>query len=57
MFNNESRVVDNFAPPKGIVALMEVDDNIDGDDDDEADIDDDVKFVIDLIIPELGAKP
>lgn len=57
MFNNESRVVDNFAPPKGIVALMEIDDNIDGDDDDEADIDDDVKFVIDLVILELGAKP
>lgn len=57
MFNNESRVVDNFAPPKGIVALMEIDYNIDGDDDDEADIDDDVKFVIDLVILELGAKP
>lgn len=57
MPNNELCIIDNFASPKGIVALMEINDYIYCNDDDHDNVHYDIGIAIELILPELWPKP
>jgi len=57
MFDNKLRLINNFAPAKGIVSFMEIDNNVDSKDGQTNYISNYMCLPFELLLPKMWPKP